>query len=383
LTPSIGRNGSRWLCYCLLIVLVGCVVPHSMSSLDPADPCPVDQTVTWVGPDQAHDRRQLNDWCSTVGPAVLLRAAAGHRVIDQGDSIAVVSWNVRGRAGELSRLLQEQFGISCSGPATTSEVPVVILVQEALRIGPEVPDLPPGAQPVPLSIAEPEGLEGAADIVAAAESCGLSLAYLPSMRNGAKKERGEGEDKGNAILATVPLTDVVGIELPWETQRRVAVAATLRTSTGDSLRLASAHLDVSPGLWRVLKTGNSSRLRQGLGLVEGLAVVECARGRPPGGDAECRVAEEDTAGYIATVVGADLNTWSGHQTVIRHLRHHFPQSPAWDGIATRGRFPADHVFFRTPEARPDSWVAQGYLALDDSYRSDHLPRVLWLRFQGN
>ena len=51
------------------------------------------------------------------------------------------------------------------------------------------------------------------------------MLYAPSMRNG--ESAGGGEDRGNAIVSTLPLADPTVIELPLERQRRVVVAASI------------------------------------------------------------------------------------------------------------------------------------------------------------
>ena len=68
------------------------------------------------------------------------------------------------------------------------------------------------------------------DIVEAAGRLGLSLVYVPSMRNGSDTD----EDRGNAILSTEPLSDVAAVELPFERQRRVAIDAAVSV-TGQGL----------------------------------------------------------------------------------------------------------------------------------------------------
>ncbi|NOT26456.1 MAG: hypothetical protein HOP16_10185 [Acidobacteria bacterium] len=86
------------------------------------------------------------------------------------------------------------------------------------------------------------------DIVETARTRGLSVFYLPSMRNGSE-EGAAGEDRGNAILSTLPLTELAGIELPFERQRRVAAAATVtrRDAAGAPwrLRVVSVHLNAT------------------------------------------------------------------------------------------------------------------------------------------
>ncbi len=71
-----------------------------------------------------------------------------------------------------------------------------------------------------------------------ATALGLSLFYVPSMRNGGANSR---EDRGNAILSNLPLTDLAAYELPFERQRRVALAATIAGTTTDWNALAPAH----------------------------------------------------------------------------------------------------------------------------------------------
>jgi hypothetical protein len=53
------------------------------------------------------------------------------------------------------------------------------------------------------------------DVVALAKKYDLSLAYVPSMRNGSATDPLEREDRGNAILSTEPLSDARAIELPF------------------------------------------------------------------------------------------------------------------------------------------------------------------------
>ena len=83
--------------------------------------------------------------------------------------------------------------------------------------------------------------------MALARDLGLSLAYVPSMRNGSSADVRLRADRGNAILSTEPIEDVAAVELPFGKQRRVAVAATIRLRdwTGPPLRLVSFHLDTN------------------------------------------------------------------------------------------------------------------------------------------
>src|SRR4029078_10443630 len=92
----------------------------------------------------------------------------------------------------------------------------------------------------------------------AADALGLSLLYVPSMRNGRAAE-----DRGNAILATMRLDDLEAIELPLDRQRGVAIAATirLRARRPITLRIVSTHFTnvVGHHLWLFSEPG---RIRQ-------------------------------------------------------------------------------------------------------------------------
>ena len=72
----------------------------------------------------------------------------------------------------------------------------------------------------------------------------MYAAYVPSMRNGRKCDEEPREDRGNAIISTLPLSEVTAVELPFAQQRRVAVAATIRTA-GGVLHVMSVHLDTA------------------------------------------------------------------------------------------------------------------------------------------
>ena len=128
------------------------------------------------------------------------------------------------------------------------------------------------------------------DIVGQARRAGLSLFYVPSMRNGPPAQTDE--DRGNAILSTEPLADLTAIELPFERQRRVAVSSTIqiRGAVGEAwpLRLASVHLENTASARRLRVLAPEPRRRQAAGL---LAVL------PP---------------TLPLLVGGDLNTWFGY-----------------------------------------------------------------------
>jgi endonuclease/exonuclease/phosphatase family metal-dependent hydrolase len=199
-----------------------------------------------------------------------------------------------------------------------------------------------------------DGSRDEIDDVAAA--LGLHAYYVPSMRNGAPGI--SDEDRGNAILSTMPLSELAAIELPFERQRRVAVAATVAGTTLDGrpwqLRLVSAHLDNMGGPRRLWFAGAEfGRARQARSLVTAL------RGTAP------------------LVLGADMNTWFGFRdSAYATAAKAFPQTRVTDRRATfRGMLRLDHLFFRLA----DGWTA-GFRRMDDSFESDHHPLIGTIEF---
>jgi hypothetical protein len=260
--------------------------------------------------------------------------------------------------GDLLRLLRDELAVRCDGtPAGAAGAPpFALLLQEVWRYAPGLPVVEP-SRIVPFSI-DPGRQEGEdPDIVTAADRCGLSLVYVPSGRNGPDSGPRPSEDKGNAIVSNLILSEPVAFDLPLEGGRKVAVGATVTATDGTTLRVVSVHLDVASTLVRTVLSGNGTRVRQAMGLVDALT-------RTP-----------DTGlGVDATVVGADMNTWAGNEAALQRMFMAFPQSPPWDGLPTRAGVPADHIFF---EAESGARLApSSYARIEDRYGSDHHPRRL-------
>jgi endonuclease/exonuclease/phosphatase family metal-dependent hydrolase len=214
--------------------------------------------------------------------------------------------------------------------------------------------------PVPGRIAPspPSGVRR--DIVETAERHGLSLFYAPSMRNGGD---GPPEDRGNAILSSLPLSDLAAIELPFEHQRRVAVAAGIRVVAADgletTLHVVSAHLDVQAS-WRRGRFLWFGRVRQARALLSAIETLPDPK-----------------------VLGGDFNSWLGDvEPDVREARSRFPQTPAAGAHVT---FPVigafglhlDHLFFKLPAG----WTAS-VSRIDDRWGSDHHPLVASFRSAG-
>ncbi|HWF85049.1 MAG TPA: hypothetical protein VG222_09390, partial [Vicinamibacterales bacterium] len=180
--------------------------------------------MTWIGPATSRDRARLDRWCNAVGPVVA--DAVPSTLPPPADTLTVVAWNVHVGGGDLDRLIDALTrGELTGGTPTTS---FVLLLQEAYRDGDDVPVRPPPGAKGPKVIREqpPQGKRRSALDVARAR--GLAIVYAPSMRNaGLLDARLDVEDRGNAIVSAWPIADPVAIELPFEGQRRVAVAATV------------------------------------------------------------------------------------------------------------------------------------------------------------
>jgi endonuclease/exonuclease/phosphatase family metal-dependent hydrolase len=354
-TPRLRLAGA----FGVLAVLGGCVAQALASGIAPAAPEPTcmkmvetKAPISWRRMAEARDTLRLNGWCSAVGEPVIGGPAAGAQdgatVLD---SLVVVTWNIHVGGGDIVRLVGD-----LRGGARTAGRPVgdfVLLLQEAHRAGPDVPaHAPAGFYPPRILERQPSGER--LDIVQVAEALGLYFVYVPSMRNGMGGD--PAEDRGNAILSTLPLNDLEAIELPYESERRVAVGATVHAVGPDgvarSLRVVAAHLDNRSARDRFIGTFGSGRTRQARALA---------------------AAVEDHA----VVVGADLNSWNAGflESAVPLLHASFPDSPPTSvptfpvarGLISRK---LDHWLARLPEG----WSAS-VRRIDDRYGSDHYPLI--------
>lgn len=292
--------------------------------------------VAWFAPTVVADRQVLEDWWKGVGPPVVRPHAP---MPAPSASVRLISWNIALGSGDVLRLIKEMR-------AQDPGAPLILLLQEAHRAGPDVPVRTAGVMRFAARIGSSRPRLEIEDV---AELAGLNLYYVPSMRNGGPLA--SDEDRGNAILSDLPLEDLAAVELPFERQRRVAVAATAvgRTPEGTPwrLRVVSSHLDnlvaASRG-WFV--GGEFGRLRQARALVEHLR------------------------GEESVVLGGDFNTWFGSgEAAYREIARRFPDTNARDRRPTfRGILRLDHVFLRLP----DAWTAEVRRA-ESSYGSDHYP----------
>jgi endonuclease/exonuclease/phosphatase family metal-dependent hydrolase len=316
-----------------------CVGPHAIArqNIDGLAPA-----IAWFSPSLPSDSSTLERWRASVGPPVVLA-----RPLDDGrqrtNSLLVVSWNTALGAGDIVGLVNDLR-------RKAAGVPIVLLLQEVYRGGPEVPSRLSGSA---LFASRLTGLRvdgGRDEIESIASRLELNTYYVPSMRNGSPMF--SDEDRGNAILSSLPLSDLAAFELPFERQRRVAVGASIRgISAGGEpwqLRVVSVHLDNMAGPKRLWLAAEFGRVRQTRGLLS-----------------QFRNAK-------SIVLGGDFNTWFGFSDqAFREAAKAFPQTRVNDRRATfHGLLRLDHLFFRLP----DGWHAD-FRRADDNYGSDHYPLI--------
>lgn len=318
----------------------------------PLAPCPARAAtvggvpVTWHQ-GRADDAGKLEQWCQAVGAPIFVQPAATAEAPPPLEELVVVTWNAHLAEGRLVDLIAD-----LRAGAFTSGRPVkhfVLLLQELYRGGSDVPPFMPGAR---TAFAILPRNPDATDARRYAASLGLSVLYVPSMRNGAELL----EDRGNAIISTEPLLDPLALELPLERQRRVAISTAIHVAIDDQptrLELFNAHLEPlsSPrSLW-IFRNPRGPQARAILDLLK----------TPRFDNGEVSV---------GTVLGGDFNI------VQRGVDEEaYQQARAWStSLAsenqrtthTMGRI--DHLFFRLDEG----WSARTE-RLEKRFGSDHYP----------
>ena len=306
--------------------------------------------VRWIPAATGRDEAELARWRAAVGPVRMRNATAtGTPTLP----LTVAAWNAQVGGGAIRGL----WNRIAPGPGAEA-TPTVLLLQEVFATGPDLPEAAAGGAWASRITGTPSD-EDRADIVSFAREASLSLIYVPSMRNGGA-DGGPPEDRGNAILANVPLSSACAIELPFERQRRVAVAAEVDIG-GRRVALCSVHLENRAPWGRAWRTLGSGRRRQMAGLL--------------GVFPDCSEAD-------AFVLGGDLNTWlrGRREGAYTLARTRFPQPKHPDPRPTHhfeiGGWlrQADFLMFRLPPG----WRGE-YSTLDDTFGSDHYPLVGGIR----
>lgn len=332
------------------------------AALPPECPGPEDRrSIRWYQVEDGEERAQLIRWCAAVGPALVEHPEPTISAQPTADSLAVVTWNTHVGGGALGYFIRQlRTGVLNKAKPVRH---FVILLQETYRTGPEVPARIPSDALYADVIFPTRELGTRRDVRELAEEYGLYAYYVPSMRNGG--EDGPPEDRGNAILSTLPLSDLTAWELPFRLQRRVTIGASAEgvTSSGVPWRLTflNIHLDHRTGIRSFVSSFGGVREQQ----VEFLMERFPAEG--------------------AAVAGGDLNTWMGEgsEPAVERLREVFPAphdlplhgTLKFGSVVERQ---TDFLFFRLPPG----WKGR-YRRIDDTYGSDHYPLLGWIRFGGS
>jgi endonuclease/exonuclease/phosphatase family metal-dependent hydrolase len=297
-------------------------------------------TVQWFAPADAGERKRLDSWCAGVGSVAIqpLGDTTPARTIGL-EAITFVSWNVHVGSGDIRAFVRDlRAGHHTDGRKVDE---FVLMLQEAVRTD-GVPAFAGGASGADRIAAH--GTAASIDIVQIARELGLSLIYVPSMRNGKSADDPQ-EDRGNAILSTLPLMDPVAVELPGERQRRVVIVA-----RAAPVSVGTVHLDALGGgkrLWLFWTPW-----------MRDVQIRSVASQLPDG----------------PLVLGGDLNTWHGrHELVVRFLNGVARETSVTASRQGLGLRVLDYLFFRVGPNR-----RARYRHLANRYGSDHGPLVGWI-----
>lgn len=304
------------------------------------------EIVQWRSTDEA-DASELSRWCRAVGAPVFFSPAVTSATPPDLDDLVVLSWNAHLAEGELDKLIAQLRNGDLTDGHPVSHF--VLLVQELYRRGDAVPAF--DARDRSAHAILPRDPDSA-DIDDHAAALGLTVLYVPSMRNGPQLR----EDRGNAILSTEPLLDPFAIELPLARQRRVALGAAVEVNTASGpkrLELINAHLEPvsSPKTLWVFKNPRGHQVRALLRLFE-----------------EPRFT--NTSQLAGVVLGGDFNTVrSGAREEAYQLARNWSSGlDSEDARNTHMMGRLDYLFFKLP----GGWSASTR-RLDERFGSDHYP----------
>ena len=323
--------------------------PASDNTVPPPTTCAArdsQSNVEWHISDET-DARELSRWCRAVGaPVFVARPATAQPAPPSLDELVVVSWNAHLAEGELYKLVAKLRSGELTGGRSVAHF--VLLVQELYRNGDDVPAFDiRDRSAFAIKPSNPDTL----DVDDHAAALGLSVLYVPSMRNGPELR----EDRGNAIISTEPLLDPFALELPLARQRRVALGAAITVQTAEGpqqLQVVDAHLEPlsSPkSLW-VFKNPRGKQVQAILTLL-----------------ATPRFTDPSVAGIV---LGGDFNTVrSGAREQAYRLARAWAQGMgSEDHRDTHLMGRLDYLFFKVA----DGWSASTR-RLDERFGSDHYP----------
>jgi endonuclease/exonuclease/phosphatase family metal-dependent hydrolase len=280
----------------------------------------------------------------TVGPPIVFAPRETHASFTPKGRLIVVNWNVHVGHGDVAGLLEKISSLERANGFGKPEF--VLLLEESFRHGTDIP-ASAGIE-VPSRIAPPDPN---LDIQDVARKLGWWLYYAPSMRNGG----GVGlhaEDRGNAILSSLPLGGLETVELPFAVQRRVALIATIIDAQKQPrLRVAVTHFDTrAPLLHGWIFGGPAARNNQARQFVSVL-----------------RKFQDDS---LPLVVGGDLNTYLGSKSVIETMSGIGAHADCGNEPTHTWGVKLDHIFANVPADWPGRCVRG-----DSTFGSDHYPLI--------
>lgn len=306
--------------------------------------------IEWIRPDSPRERARLDAWRLGVGDELFHGPSQSARR-PVAEEVAVVVWNTHVGAADVAAFVSDLERGLLTGGAPVEHY--LLLLQEVHRGGSSVPQrLGTARAAARIHGTPPSGLR--ADLCLLARERGLHLLYVPSMRNGREPVTESPEDRGNAILSTLPLSRPRAFELPFERQRRVAIGARVaipsRSGVTEELDVVNLHLDPRSEALRAHRSFGAGRERQVAWLLDVL-----------GGNG-------DGDGHGPVVLGGDFNTWAPGraEAALTRMRSRFTQAE----LAGTGRLRLDHIFFDVPR----EWRARFSLH-PSAYGSDHRPII--------
>lgn len=365
--------GDRWWLVAVIAVTGACAPGFHPAAQAAPELCRTGAVAYYIPEARSH-QAVLQRWCAGVGPAVFLarRSAAAdvasitgapadsaQAVLPVVDSVLIVAWNNHVGGGALDQFVDDiRAGRLTNGDSVHH---FVLLLQEVYRSSGTVPELS-GDMLHASEIEETPVGRNRTDIAVWAERHPeLAVLYAPSMRNGAQSGLAAREDRGSAIVTSMPFSDPSAYELPVVRQRRVVPAGVVsgRTSSGEAwyMHVASVHLENRP---EGARNPERARFEQFEWLLGALPDSSLA------------------------VLGGDMNTWmrGPDEVVIWRARDAYPDTPSLPSGPTYQqaggvlRMYLDYLFFRIDEGR-----ASGYRRLPGTYGSDHFPLLAWVHLR--